>query len=67
MIDSIGGSGKVNNMLSTLNLGPINRRSLQDIEKRAGSFVEVVGKQSFDSVAQEAFTAEMRCVHVFLL
>ena len=65
MIDSIGGSGKVNNMLSTLNLGPINRRSLQDIERRAGSFVEAVGKQSFDSAAQEAF--KMRCVHVFLL
>jgi len=59
MIDSIGGSGKVNNMLSTLNIAPINRRNLQDMERRAGRFVECVAKQSKETAAREAFDSEM--------
>ncbi|XP_053402201.1 uncharacterized protein LOC123555937 isoform X3 [Mercenaria mercenaria] len=59
MIDSIGGSGKVNNMLSTLNIAPINKRNLQDMERRAGRFVESVAQQSIDTAAQETFQKEM--------
>ena len=60
MIDSIGGSGKVNNMLPTLNIAPINWRNLQSMERRAGSFVESVAQQSIDTAAQETFNMEMR-------
>lgn len=60
MIDSIGGSGKVNNMLATLNIAPINRRNLQGMERRAGRFVETVANNSIDSAAQETFMKEMR-------
>lgn len=60
MIDNIGGSGKVNNMLSTLNIAPINKRSLQDMERRAGRFVESVAQQSIDSAAHDTFNKEMR-------
>jgi hypothetical protein len=60
MIDSIGGSGKVNNMLSTLNIAPVNRKSLQDMERRAGRLVESVAKQSIDTAAKNTFQKEMR-------
>ena len=73
MIDSIGGSGKVNNLLSTLNVKPIPRANLQKMERRAGQLVESVAKSSTRNAAQEAFKQEMRyksfttnklCVHM---
>ena len=60
MIDNLGDHGKGNNMLSTLSLGPIHRRNLQTIERRAGAFVESVAKRSLDSAAKDTFEIEMR-------
>ena len=60
MIDSVGGSTKVNNMLSTLNMKPISKKNLQSIERRAGTFVESVAKQSASNAAHDAFQKEMR-------
>ena len=60
MIDNLGSSVKVNNLLSTLNVGRTTRRSLQAIEEQAACFVESVAKQSIESMAQQAFTEEMR-------
>lgn len=65
MIDSIGGSGKVNNMLSTLNIRPIPRKNLKAMERRAGAFVESVAQKSLASAAQDAFQNEMRLVVIF--
>ena len=60
MIDSIGGSGKVNNFLATLNVKTIPRRNLQKMERRAGTFIEAVAESSLQSAAQSAFEQEMR-------
>lgn len=60
MIDSIGGSGKVNNLLSTLNVKPIPKANLQKMERRAGQLIESVAESSRKSAAQEAFKQEMR-------
>lgn len=62
MIDSVGGCGKVNNLLSTLNIHPVNNRNLKNIERRAGEFVEKVADESLDKAAKEAFNQEMRYV-----
>ena len=59
MIDNFGSSGKVNNLLSTLNVGRTTRRSLQAVEERAACFLESVAKQSIESMAKQAFTEEM--------
>ena len=60
MIDSVGGSGKVNNVLSTLNIAPVNRKNLQDMERRAGNFVGSFAEKSMDTAAKETFQKEMR-------
>ena len=60
MIDTIGGSGKVNNFLATLNVKPIPKRNLQKMERRAGQFVEAVAETSVKKAAQTAFQQEMR-------
>ncbi|XP_060553342.1 uncharacterized protein LOC132714462 isoform X2 [Ruditapes philippinarum] len=59
MIDSVGGAGKVNNLLSTLNIQPIHRKNLKHIERRSGSFVEDVAENSIRSAAKDAFKKEM--------
>ena len=58
MIDSLGGTCEVDNLLATLNIPPINSRSLKVIERRAGNRIEVA-KQSTESAAKEAFAREM--------
>jgi len=60
MIDSGEGSGKVNNLLSTLNIPPIGKKNLQNIERRAGGFVEKVADHSAKEAAKDAFQKEMR-------
>jgi hypothetical protein len=60
MIDSVGGAGKVNNLLSTLIIQPIHRKNLKHIERRSGSFVEDVAENSIRSAAKDAFKKEMR-------
>ncbi|WAR11343.1 hypothetical protein MAR_025523, partial [Mya arenaria] len=62
MIDGLGGSGKVNNMLSTLNIKPVHRNNLQAIDRRAGSYVENVPAKSTRKAANEAFVSEMKDV-----
>ncbi|XP_052777814.1 uncharacterized protein LOC128215134 [Mya arenaria] len=62
MIDGLGGSSKVNNMLSTLNIKPVHRNNLQAIERRAGSYVENVAAKSTRKAANEAFVSEMKDV-----
>ncbi|XP_056009475.1 uncharacterized protein LOC130051527 [Ostrea edulis] len=46
MIDSIGGPVRLNNFLATLNIKPVNCRSLKVMERRAGVHVEAVAQQS---------------------
>lgn len=60
MIDSVGGPGKVNNMLSTLNIKPIHSNNLKIMERRAGDFVESVANNSMKAAAEDAFKKEMR-------
>jgi hypothetical protein len=60
MIDSIGGPDRLNNFLSTLNLKPINPKSLKKMERRAGVYVEAVAKSSTQKAATDAFEMEMK-------
>lgn len=46
MIDSLGGPDRVNNILSTLNLKPVNTKSLKHMERRGWAYVEAVAKMS---------------------
>ncbi|OWF40913.1 hypothetical protein KP79_PYT22712 [Mizuhopecten yessoensis] len=57
MIDCVG--GRDNNFLSTLNIKPINSRSLRAMENRAGGYVEAVSKTSTKMAAKESFQMEM--------
>jgi hypothetical protein len=59
MIDSIGGPNRVNNFLSTLNIKPIDKRSLKCMERRAGNKIEEVAKRSMETAATETFKMEM--------
>jgi len=59
MIDNIGGPGRVNNFLTTLNVPPICNRNLKSMERRAGSVVEAVADISMRKAAEEAYHAEM--------
>lgn len=59
MIDSLGGPDRVNNILSTLNLKPMNPKSLKHMERRAEAYVEAVAKMSTRKAASEAFETEM--------
>jgi len=67
MIDGVGGSGKVNNLLATLNIKPISKRILQKMERRAGQFVEAVAESSMKTAAQTAFQQEMRYLQLYLI
>lgn len=59
MIDGLGGPDKVNNLLSTLNIKPINHKNLKVIERRAGRMVESVAYKSTSSATEKAFKTEM--------
>lgn len=55
MINSVRGSVKVNNMLSTLNIPPIGeKKNLKCIERRPGEVVEKVAGMSTQNAAKEA-------------
>lgn len=60
MIDSVGGPVKVNNLLSTLNLQPINSRSLKCMERRAGNTIEKIANVSMQKATHEAYNKEMQ-------
>lgn len=62
MIDSVGGPDRVNNLLSTLNIKPINCRNLKKMERRAGAAIETVASESQREAAISAFLQEMRYV-----
>lgn len=59
MIDNLGGTDRVNNLLAALNMKPVNAKNLQVMERRAGHFVEKVSKMSTDKAAKESFQQEM--------
>lgn len=62
MIDSIGGTDRVNNFLSTLNLKPIGPKTLKEFERRAGENVESVANHSTLNAAKNSFKMEMAYV-----
>ena len=59
MVDSIGGSVRVNNFLSTLNISEIQYNNLKFMEGRAGDIIDTIATKSTRAVANEAFKAEM--------
>lgn len=59
MIDNLGGTDRVNNLLPALNMKPMNAKNLKAIERRAGQFIEKVSKMSADKAAKESFQLEM--------
>jgi len=59
MIDGVGGSTKVNNMLATLNVKPISSKNLKRMERRAGDVIETISKESSKRAAKDAFQMEM--------
>ncbi|XP_078339200.1 uncharacterized protein LOC111101393 [Crassostrea virginica] len=60
MIDNLGGTDHVNNFLTSLNIKPINAKSLIVMERRAGSFIEKVSEKSTKTAAKESFKQEMK-------
>lgn len=59
MIDNLGGTDRVNNLLAALNMKPVNAKNLKVMVRRAGHFVEKVSKMSTDKAAKESFQQEM--------
>lgn len=59
MIDNLGGTDRVNNLLAALNMKPVNAKNLKVMERRAGHFVEKVSKMSTDKAAKKSFQHEM--------
>lgn len=59
MIDNLGGTDRVNNLLAALNMKPVNAKNLKVMERRAGHFVEKVSKMSTDKAAKESSQQEM--------
>ena len=60
MIDSVGGSTRVNNLLATLNIKPIDEENLKKMERRAGQAIEAVADTSMAEFAAKAFSLEMK-------
>ncbi len=60
MIDSLGGPDRVNNMLTTLNIKPINCKSLKNMERRAGNAIETVANELERKMAKMAYDHEMK-------
>ena len=60
MIDGLGGADRVNNFLSTLNLKPIQKENLKEMEKRAGAAIEAVAQDSMNAACITAYSAEMK-------
>ncbi len=59
MIDSLGGSTRVNNLLATLNLKTINDKNLKGMERRAGPGILMYADKSMKAAADASFKAEM--------
>ena len=59
MIDSVGGPDRLNNLLSTLNIKPLKKRTLKNVEWRGGSYVEAVAKNSMQKAAKASFEMEI--------
>ena len=57
MIDSVGVTDRVNNMLTTLNVKPINHKKLKILKHRAGESMEAADistrQAQEDSIAME--------------
>ena len=60
MIDGIGGPDRVNNFLATLDMKPINPRTLKDLERKAGTAIEAFSKESQLKSAKEAMHLEQQ-------
>lgn len=65
MIFNLGGTDRVNNFSTSLNVKLINAKNLKVMEKRAGSFVENVSEISTKTAAKESFKQEMKQVKLF--
>lgn len=65
MIFNLGGTDRVNNFSTSLNVKLINAKNLKVMEKRAGSFVENVSEKSTKTAAKESFKQEMKQVKLF--
>lgn len=59
MIDNLGGSVRVNNLLSTLNLKPIYDRNFRQIEERPVETIETFATDLTRNAAHGAFDKEM--------
>ena len=65
MIFNHGGTDRVNNFSTSLNVKLINAKNLKVMEKRAGSLVENVSEISTKTAAKESFKQEMKQVKLF--
>ena len=65
MIFNLGGTDRVNNFSTSLNVKLINTNNLNVMEKRAGSFVENMSEKSTKTDAKEYFKQEMKQVKLF--
>lgn len=59
MIDSLGAPNLENNILSTLNIKPIDQKNLKSMECRAGQKMEEAAKQSKESATTETYKLEI--------
>ena len=60
MVDNLGGTDRVDNFLTSLNIKPINAKNLKAMERRAGSFVEKVSEKSTKTAVKESFKQKMK-------
>ncbi|KAK3100488.1 hypothetical protein FSP39_020887 [Pinctada imbricata] len=59
MIDNVGGPQRMNNCLTTLDLPPINNRSLKVMERRAGKLIENFADENMKAESKRAYEKEM--------
>lgn len=59
MIDSLGAPNLENNILSTLNIKPIDQKNLKSMECRARQKMEEAAKQSKESATTETYKLEI--------
>lgn len=52
MIYNLEGTDRVNNLLASLNIKPVNAKNLKVMERGAGHFVEQVSKMSTEKAAE---------------
>ncbi|XP_078319431.1 uncharacterized protein LOC144620962 [Crassostrea virginica] len=62
MIDSIGGSPRTNNFLTTLDLPSISHKNLKAMERRAGQMIEDYAEKSMANATKVSFDTEMKLI-----